>query len=87
MFRWTDGPPHNGVPPVVAIFKDKKDRTEVSLAVLNIICVGNLHLLLSQLYSACREGLKKSGWVVTEDSRSVLNYKKKPAGSSARKND
>ena len=28
--------------------------------------------LLSQLYSACREGLKKSGWVVTEDSRSRL---------------
>ena len=29
LFRWTDGPPHNGVSPVVAIFKDKKDRTEV----------------------------------------------------------
>ena len=36
----------------MAIFKDKKDKTEV--------------------YSACREGLKKSGWVVTEDSRSRL---------------
>ena len=28
--RWTDGPPHNGVAPVVAIFRDKKDKTEVS---------------------------------------------------------
>ena len=67
MFRWSDGPPHNGVAPVVVIFKEKKDRSE--------------------LYSACREGLKKSGWVVTEDSRSELNYKKKPAGSSAMEND
>ena len=67
MFRWTDGPPHNGVAPVVAIFKDKKDRTEV-----RIDSQSKYSHLLSQLYSACREGLKKSGWVVTEDSRSRL---------------
>ena len=49
LFRWTDGPPHAGVPPVVVIFKEKKDRVEV--------------------YSAAREGFKKNGWVVTEDSK------------------
>ena len=52
LFRWTDGPVHAGVPPVVVIFKDKKDRVEV--------------------YNAAREGFKKSGWVVTEDSRSLF---------------
>jgi len=56
LFRWTDGPVHAGVPPVVVIFKDKKDRVEV--------------------YNAAREGFKKSGWVVTEDSRSRLGDKK-----------
>ena len=49
LFRWSDGPPHAGVPPVVVIFKDKKDRVEV--------------------YNAAREGFKKNGWVVTEDSK------------------
>ena len=49
LFRWTDGPPHAGVPPVVVIFREKKDRVEV--------------------YNAAREGFKKNGWVVTEDSK------------------
>ena len=49
LFRWVDGPIHNGVPPVVVEFKDKKDRNEI--------------------YYVCKEGLKKSTWVITEDSR------------------
>ena len=49
LFRWSDGPPHAGVPPVVVIFREKKDRVEV--------------------YNAAREGFKKNGWVVTEDSK------------------
>ena len=51
MFRWVDGPSHDGVLPVVVEFEDKKDRNEV--------------------YNVCKEGLKKSNWVITEDSRYV----------------
>ena len=57
LFRWPDGPVHNGVHPVVVEFKDKKDRNEV--------------------YYTCKEGLKKTAWVITEDSRYreiILNF-------------
>ena len=57
LFRWSDGPPHAGVPPVVVIFKEKKDRVEV--------------------YNAAREGFKKNGWVVTEDSKYFWFYRER----------
>jgi hypothetical protein len=62
--RWKEGPVHNSVRPVLMEFREAKDRPVASLLSPKVTWLPR-----TEVYSACREGLKKTGLVVTEDSR------------------
>ena len=68
--RWSDGPLHNNVPPVSQ--KQKLYYPDVVNIYVQVVVTFKSKEDRNELYSACKEGLKKTTLVVTMDSKSRL---------------